>query len=181
MKFRTILSLGAAAVLTLSACSDGATPDAEGVVEDESASLASMISSNDDLETVTETMNDAGLTQIFDGAAFYTLLAPTDDAFEKLGTTAGATEEDQRTALVAIMRDHILPGYLTSEDIENAVEQAGGSARIQTMGEDTLTFTMVDGQIQVAGADGTTAMVLDEEGRAGNGVLLPIDGVLKQL
>ena len=84
--------------------------------------------------------------------------------------------------MVAILRDHIVPGYLTPEDIANAIEQDDdGSVEMKTMGDHTLTFTQEGETITVASEDGSTALFAGEALRASNGVAIPLDGVLKQV
>ena len=129
---------------------------------------------------MSEALRDVGLTQVFDGAGSYTILAPSDEAFAALGETGEAlTEPDQRAAMAAILRDHIVPGYLTPADIEAAIEAQGGTVQAETMGEQTVRFTRDGDGVRVTSEDGSTAMIAGEALRASNGVAIPLDGVLK--
>src|SRR6186997_2351050 len=79
----------AAALLLLTGCSgDDAGEKAAAAPSNET--LAGLVSSADELSTVAATLKDAGLAQVFDGVAAYTLLAPRDTVFDSLGE-AGAT------------------------------------------------------------------------------------------
>ena len=115
----------AAAVLLLHACSGDDTAEGDDAAgEVSSATLASLVSDADGLSAVSDVLGEAGLSQVFDGAASYTLLAPQDAAFEKLGEAGDDLRSaEERPAMVAILRDHIVPGYLTPDDIANAIAQ----------------------------------------------------------
>ena len=173
----------AAATLTLGACADEAAEEqAEqtGEAEPSGDTLAEALSGAEGLGTVSEALRDVGLTQVVDGAGSYTILAPSDEAFAALGETGEAlTEPDQRAAMAAILRDHIVPGYLTPADIEAAIEAQGGTVQAETMGEQTVRFTRDGDGVRVTSEDGSTAMIAGEALRASNGVAIPLDGVLK--
>lgn len=174
--------LGALALL-LAACS-GDTGEAgkageSAAAEPSSETLAAMVSQADDLSVVSATLEDAGLAQVFDGVAAYTLLAPRDAAFQKLGE-AGETlrSPEQRPAMVAVLRDHIVPGYLTPQDIAKAVDLADdGKVAMKTMAGHTLTFTSSDGTITATSEDGASVRFDGDAMLASNGVAIPVDGL----
>jgi uncharacterized surface protein with fasciclin (FAS1) repeats len=180
-----IFTAFAAATLTLGACADEAEDGQTGQAaeaEPSGETLAEAVSDAEGLTTVAEALRDVGLTQVFDGAGSYTILAPNDDAFAALGETREAlTEPDQRAAIAAVLRDHIVPGYLTPADIEAAIDAQGGAVQAESMGEQTLRFTRDGEGIRVTSEDGSTAMIAGEALRARNGVAIPVDGVLKNL
>jgi uncharacterized surface protein with fasciclin (FAS1) repeats len=180
-----ILTALAAATLTLGACAEEAEQDQteqETASEAGSETLAQAISDADNLSTAAKVLGDVGLAQVFDGAGSYTILVPNDAAFSALGdvhdTTAGA---EHRAALAAILRDHIVPGYLTPADIGAAIDAQGGTVRAETMGEQTLSFTRDGEAIRVTSEDGSSALIAGDALRASNGVAIPLDGVLKDL
>lgn len=167
-----------AAVLLLFACS-GESGGEDGAAEPSSQTLAALVAQTDDLSTVSATLEDAGLAQVFDGVAAYTLLAPRDSAFQQLGA-AGETlrSPEQRPAMVAVLRDHIVPGYLTPQDIARAVElDDDGKVAMRTMAGRTLTFASSDGTITVTGDDGATMRFAGDALLASNGVAIPVDGL----
>lgn len=178
-----VIAALAAGTLLLQACSGDGAESGEETAEVQEATLAAAVADADGLSTVSGALGDAGLAQVFDGAAAYTLLAPNDSAFQALGEagTALATPE-QRPAMVAILRDHIVPGYLTPDDIANAIEQDGdGTVTMRTMGAKTVTFTEADNAIVVTSEDGATARLTGDAVRARNGVAIPLDAVLRKL
>jgi uncharacterized surface protein with fasciclin (FAS1) repeats len=82
---------------------------------------------------------------------------------------------------MAVLRDHIVPGYLTPDDIGTAIDAQGGRVKVQTMGDHKLTFTREGKGYRVAAEDGSSAMIAGNATTASNGVAIPVDGVLKKL
>lgn len=172
--------LAALALLAVPACSTEEQDQTAAEAVD--GTLADAISGAGDLSAVASALGDTGLAQVFDGAGSYTLFAPTDEAFEALGETGEALRgPDQRAVMAAVLRDHIVPGYLTPDDIETAIEAQGGSVEAETMGDHTLTFTRAGDHIRVTSENGANAMLGGTALKASNGVAIPLDGVLKTL
>ena len=178
---RALVAL-AAATLALQGCSGGDAPDDE-TPEVSTATLAALVMEADGLSTVAGVIGEAGLAHVFDGAASYTLLAPQDSAFEALGAAGEELRSDeQRAAMVAILRDHIVLGYLTPRDIANAIEADDDrSIQMRTMGDHLLTFTGEADAITVTAEDGATARFAGEALLGSNGVAIPLDGVLRKV
>jgi uncharacterized surface protein with fasciclin (FAS1) repeats len=169
-----------AGALLLAACS-GKDGDAGGetAAKPSDETLAAMVSQADDLSVVSATLKDTGLAQVFEGVAPYTLLAPRDAAFDGLGDAGKALRSpEQRPAMVAVLRDHIVPGYLMPEDIAKAIAREGnGKVTMRTMSGHTLTFTGKEGAITATGEDGASARFAGDALLAGNGVAIPLDGL----
>jgi uncharacterized surface protein with fasciclin (FAS1) repeats len=180
-----MLPVLAAATLTLGACAEEAEQGQAGQqaeTEAVSETLAQAISDADDLSMAAKALGDVGLAPVFDGAGSYTILVPNNDAFTALGDVHDAAAgADHRAAMAAILRDHIVPGYLTPADIAAAIDAQGGTVRAETMGEQTLRFSRDGEGIRVTSEDGSSAMIAGDALRASNGVAIPLDGVLKDL
>lgn len=178
-------ALAATALLALAGCGKSETKPgaAQPSPTTSSKTLAAALADNSQLSTVSGALRDAGLAQVFDGAAPYTVLAPQNAAFDKLGAPGAELKKpEQRAAMVAILRDHIIPGYLTPRDISAAIDRAAGNgAKMKTMGGHVVTFTKSGETITATQEDGAKANLVGEPALAGNGVALPIDGVLKKL
>lgn len=173
-----VLSLGWACLLA--ACSGEGAPGEDGAAAPSEATLVAVIAGADDFSVVAATLEDAGLAQVFDGVAAYTLLAPRDAVFADLGA-AGETlrSPEQRPAMVAVLRDHIVPGFLTPRDIATAVElESDGKVEMRTMAGHTLTFSSNDGTITATGESGATIRFTGDALLARNGVAIPVDGLL---
>jgi uncharacterized surface protein with fasciclin (FAS1) repeats len=172
-----------AAAMLVTACNSDSDDAGEPTAQVSRETLATVVADADGLSVAANAMSDAGLAQVFDGAAAYTMLVPQDSAFEALGEPGQALRSpEQRAAMVAVLRDHIVPGYLTPEDIANAIDQAdNGSVKMRTMGDHAVTFTQEGETITATSEDGSTAKFAGDALRASNGVAIPVDGVLKKV
>ena len=181
----------AAATLALSACSGSAAPDPDAsstAAQDEAVAagtrpLPAVLDDADGLQTVAEALKVTGIAGAFEGEASYTLLAPTDDAFAAAGERASQLlGADDHAPLAAFLRAHMLPGYVTLDDINAAISAAkDGEATMETVSGDALTFTRSGDAITVAAADGTHAQIAGTAVSGGASIAIPIDGLLKPM
>jgi uncharacterized surface protein with fasciclin (FAS1) repeats len=182
---KTVAALAAASLFALGACSNDsktASQESSPSAQPSGQTLAQAIGSTDDLSTVAGALRSSGLAQVFDGGGSYTILAPDNDAFAKLGDAGKPLMQPENSAeMAAVLRDHIVPGYLTPDDIKAAIDAQHGAAKVQTMGSHKLTFTRDGDDLKVTGEDGSQALVAGDAIKAGNGVAIPIDAVLKKL
>ena len=181
---RSIAVAAALALAPLAACSDSSKQSETGASQtpkSDSDTLAEALSKQSDLSNLSKALRDTGLSQVFDNSGSYTIFAPTNAAFGKLGDAGKALmQQDRRPVLTAILRDHIVPGYLTPEDIGTAIDAQGGRAKVQTMGDHKLSFTREGKGYQVTAEDGSTATIAGEAVTASDGVAIPVDGFLKK-
>lgn len=121
----------------------------------------------------------AGLDATLAGPGPYTVLVPTDGAFDKLpgGTLDGLMKPDARQELTGVLTYHVLPGAMLIEDIGKAIDQGGGKTLLPTMGGGTLVATREGDAIMVADGAGTKARLGADEKRS-NGVIHRIDAVM---
>lgn len=183
-QFSLAISLAASLALALGACSEsGETPAGTTKADASSASLVGALNQAGGMSTVGTALTSTGLATIFDGKGSYTVIAPNDAAFAKLGDAGkGLMEPEQRTALAAVLRDHIVPGELAAADIGRAIDAADDkSVKMRTMGAGDITFRKSGTGIQVTASDGTSAMLSGPEVRANGSVAIPADGVLKKI
>ena len=160
----------------LAACSQAET--ATDAQAEANGTLATAIGGATNLSTVSGALSEAGLGEVFDGPGSYTLLAPEDAAFAPAGEALSG--EENRAALVAVLRGHILPGHLTPEAILKAIEDNGGPVTMTTLDNSEVTFAAEGQTITVAGADGSKATIDGNALVASNGVVLPLDGLIKK-
>ena len=184
---RSIKPIAAAAALAvlapLAACSQD-EPAAEGEQSDTrvaNQTLAARIGSASDLSTLAGALSEAGLADVFDGPGSYTILAPNDEAFDAVRSATPALEDDAyRAELVAVLRGHILPGHLTPEAIRKAITDQNRPVTMTTLDDGEVTFALDGDTITVSGANGTAATIGSEALVASNGVVLPVDQLLKK-
>lgn len=174
---------GAMAVLALvPACSYDPQTDeasADAGAETVTGTLATALSDIDGMDRLNDAVGQAQLNSVFDGQGAYTLLGPTDAAFDRLGDRADALMTDeQRPVLVGLLREHILPGHLTPENIRAAIDSNGGEVTMTTLGGGDVVFANDGGELTVSNGNGSTARLVGSATAATNGVLIPLDAVL---
>ena len=177
-----ITALASAALLMLGGCGSPSSKSQATTIEASRDTLTEAIAASSNLSVIASALGQTGLAQVFDGAGAYTIFAPTDAAFKTLGTVGDELRKpDQTAALAAVLRDHVVPGYLTPADIEAAIASKGGSVKVDTMGDHSLTFSQSADGIEVTSEDGSSAHIAGAAIKASNGVAIPLDGVLKKL
>jgi uncharacterized surface protein with fasciclin (FAS1) repeats len=179
--WKTGLAAIALASLPLaSACTKVEDENPETATKDDGTlTLAAALGANEELETLRGAIEQSELSGVLEGPASYTLLAPSNAAFDALGEE-GATllEDQQRPMLVAVLRDHLLPGHLTPEAIGEAIDRKGGPVTMATLGQAEVTFSKSGETVNVVMDDGSDAAFAGTAIAANNGVVIPINKVL---
>jgi uncharacterized surface protein with fasciclin (FAS1) repeats len=177
--------LGACVALALAGCGDDA--DTTSIAETNATAplqsnekIADILDDADRLGTTNALVETAGLETVLSGVGPYTLFAPTDDAFKTLGEDKIEAMKDEKMKAedAALLKAHLVPGLLTRQDIGAAIERAGGSATMTTLGGGTLTFTRSGEGIAVASDNGAKAMLTGDESIAANGAIEPVSALL---
>ena len=182
MRLTSSLTLILLASMPLAACdNDAATNDAATTPAAEKAAggepLAEGIAADSKFGAA---LKSAGLDATLAGPGPYTVLAPTDAAFDKMPAGALDTllKPESRADLTALLTYHILPGAILAEDIGKAIDAGEGKAVLATMGGGTLTATREGNAIVLSDAAGAKARVVETDDKRSNGVLHQIDTVL---
>jgi len=170
-----------AATLTLGACGDkgnDAAPKTEAAKE---AAGDQTIAAGLGVATkFAAAAKSTGLDSTLAGPGPYTVLVPSDAAFDKLPAGALDTlmKEESRQELTGVLSYHILPGAMLAGDIGKAIDAGGGKALLATMAGGTLTATRDGDAIVITDGAGTKARVTSGDEKRSNGVVHRIDAVL---
>lgn len=172
--------LACAATLALSACGDRDAPPATSENAAAVAGDKTIADGLGDSARFAAAIKAAGLEPALRGPTPYTVLAPSDAAFEKLsqGAVDDLMKPEARKQLTAVLSNHILPGTMLAADIGKAIDSGGGKTQIATLGGGTLSATRGGDSIVLTDAAGTRAMVIGADGQRSNGVVHRIDAVL---
>ena len=177
-----VLAGAIAGLALLPACSsdaDTADSDVATTQDEGTRTLAASLGDLPDMASLNGAISEAQLGSIFDGPGSYTILAPDDAAFEALGEDGEALmSEEQRPVLVGLLREHILPGHLTPENIGKALDDRGGDVTMTTLGGGEVTFTRSGNAITVSNGNGSVATLANNATAASNGVIIPLDTIL---
>jgi uncharacterized surface protein with fasciclin (FAS1) repeats len=189
---KSLWILGTAA-LALGACSSGggegngstaasnqAAPAASTVKAGTQGTIAQALGSTQGLSSFGGAVRGAAIEATLSGAAPYTVFAPNDEAFGKLGADAEALMKPEgKGRLTALLTGHIVPGVVTAKDLEAAISKGGGKAEIATVGGTTLTASRDGDALVVGDSKGGRARVLQSDVMGSNGVVHVVDSVLK--
>jgi uncharacterized surface protein with fasciclin (FAS1) repeats len=172
-----------AAALALAACgksTSNTTAPQQSSQAKEAAGDKTIAASVDQNGKFFQAAKAVGLDATLAGPGPYTVLVPSDDAFDKAAGDAlkSPTDSKYRAEITRILTYHILPGVILSDDISKAIENGKGKAVLATMGGETLTATKDGGNIVLSGGNGTKATVSQADIKASNGVIHDIDAVL---
>ena len=142
--------------------------------------LAQFIAGSGEHKMLARAIQAAGLSATLSGAGPYTLFAPTDAAFAKLpaGAAEGLMQPGSKGQLTRLLVFHAVPGVVMAQDLERAIDKAGGKAKLATLGGGTLTFARADGGLSVTDGRGGVARIARADAAQSNGVVHSVDAVL---
>ena len=121
---------------------------------------------NDDFETLVAAVQAAELVDTLKGEGPFTVFAPTDAAFEAIGTTVEELlKPENKDALTAVLTYHVVPGKVMSTDLTD-------DATVATVQGQDVTIDLDYGPM-INDANIVTADI-----EATNGVIHVIDKVI---
>jgi uncharacterized surface protein with fasciclin (FAS1) repeats len=181
MTLKILLGSAAFAALALAGCNKAEQAEAapETQAAQEAAGDKTIAAGLGDSKKFAEAAKATGLEATLAGPGPYTVLVPTDAAFDKMPAGALDTlmKPEGKSDLTAVLTYHILPGTILAQDISKAIEAGKGKAQLPTMGGGTLTATKEGDAIVLADGAGTKARLGGEEQRS-NGVIHHVDAVM---
>lgn len=130
--------------------------------------IVSLAQGTPTLSTLVTAVSTADLVKTLQGAGPFTVFAPTDAAFKKLGTdqVQALLEPAQRDQLKKILTYHVVPGALTVAELTDG-------QKLKTVAGETLVVKVDGDKVTVGGAT-----VVKPDIEASNGIVHVIDGVL---
>ena len=129
----------------------------------------------DDFSTLVAAVKAAGLVDTLSGEGPYTVLAPTNEAFAKLGDAkiAELLKPENKEMLKGILMYHVIEGKVEAADV---AKLSGKEVDTCCPDGNKLEIKVADGKVMFMG--GTTATVVKADIEASNGVIHAIDTVL---
>lgn len=123
----------------------------------------------------------AGLTDTLESRGPFTVFAPVNAAFEALpaGTVDTLLRPENKAALTKLLTYHVVPGRLTSADLDRLIREGNGTATLKTV-SGGLLWVMKNGDrnITVKDETGAVADITVYDVLQSNGVIYSIDRVL---
>jgi uncharacterized surface protein with fasciclin (FAS1) repeats len=144
------------------------------------AMIATSIAATPGLSTLAAELHTAELDALLAGNGPYTLFAPTDTAFTRLapGIARDLLAPENRGALVALLRYHIVPGVMTTEQLTQRIRAGGGRTVLTTLGGQPITATLTGDVITLTSVTGNRSYVEAADVAQANGVIHVVNGVL---
>lgn len=147
---------------------NGQTPDSSADAAPASSNLVEQAASTNQFQTLATAIKAAGLEKTLAVKGPYTVFAPTDEAFAALppGILEQLLRPENREALVQLLSHHIVPGAVTSSQIEpeDVKTLADSSVRLERRQDGTFTVN--------------NATVTQADIQASNGVIHAVDEVI---
>ncbi len=144
------------------------------------ATISASIAATPGLATLAAELRTAELDPLLAGEGPYTLFAPTDAAFTRLapGIANDLLAPQNRSALVALLRYHVIAGTMTTEQLSARIRAGGGQAVLTTLGGQPITATMTGDVITLTSVTGNRSYVEAADVAQVNGVIHVVNGVL---
>ena len=175
-RYLSIVSLLAVFALIVAACSsddsdDTTTTTTAPPAAEEGQSVLDLAVEAGQFSTLTAAIDAAGLNETLEGEGPFTVLAPTDAAFDDAFAALGITPEEllANPALADILTYHVLPQAADSQ----LIATLDGST-VDTVNGQPIAINVVDGEIVI----NETATVVSADLEADNGIVHVINAVL---
>lgn len=141
------------------------------------ATVADVVSANEELSTLASALEAAGLAEALSGEGPYTVFAPTNEAFEalpegELERLLAAPDE-----LARILSYHVVADRLLEQNFGEIVDDSAAPLAPETLEGSTLSID-VEEDTDPAVVINNVAGVQEADVTAGNGVVHIIDAVL---
>lgn len=142
--------------------------------------IAENVAAAPNLSALFAAMQAAGLIDTLINPGPLTLFAPTSAAFARLppGTVEMLLKPENKAALVRILRYHIVPGAITTEQIRERVKAGGGKAHYTSIDGEPLVIQIIHDAISITDANGNKSYIETANLRQANGVVHIVGGVL---
>lgn len=129
--------------------------------------------------TLVSAVKAADLTSTLKGAGPYTVFAPTNDAFAKLGSTVeDLMKPENKEQLASVLSNHVVTGAYTTADVQAAIQKGNGKAELPTVGGGKLTATLDGDKVKLTDENGNSSILSGPDMKGSNGIVHSIDAVV---
>ena len=130
------------------------------------------------VSTAIEAANAAGLADAIASTDGMTVFVPSNDAISAGPQDAISSLLADPEQLSSVITYYAIPAKLMAADVISQAEAEGGSIMPETVNGETLTISVMDGNVMIEGATGATATVVTPDIEIGNVVLHVVDGLV---
>ena len=133
-----------------------------------------------DHTTLVAAIKAADLVPTLKGPGPFTVFAPTNEAFAKLGDTVNTLlKPENKEQLKKILTYHVVPGKFTAEDLVKSINTGGGKAELKTASGGILTAKLSGKDVILTDEKGGSAKVTIPDVIQLNGVIHVVDAVVQ--
>jgi uncharacterized surface protein with fasciclin (FAS1) repeats len=183
-----LLAAGLAATPALAQTAPGRTPmpaqqaaPAAAVTPTPAATttIAAALPTIPDHATLVKLVTAANLGATLSGPGPFTLFAPDDSAFARLpaGTLDTLLAPANAAGLTTILKNHVVAGALTADQIKAQITAGGGTATLTTLSGQALTASLENGAILLTDAVGNKSYIDKADIREANGIIHGTNGL----
>ncbi|MEO9339210.1 fasciclin domain-containing protein [Mesorhizobium sp. SB112] len=179
-KLTSILFASAVAFSALAGSAYAENPKVGGAAMFTDKNIVENAMNSKDHTTLVAAVKAAGLVETLQGAGPFTVLAPTNEAFEALpaGTVDTLLKPENKDQLTKVLTCHVIGAKAMSADVMKMVKDDGGEHKVKTVGGCELTLKDTGGKVTVTDENGNVANVTIADVEQSNGVIHVIDKVL---
>jgi len=179
--------LAAAALVALTACDreaarqpEAGTAPAPPPVVAATGTVLEVAQRDPDLTTLVSALQSAGVADTLNGGGPFTLLAPTNEAFEKIPAADrdALTRPEGQAELRRLLTYHVVPARLDAAGLVQRIQAGGGTLALTTMQGGVLRARVdANGSILLTDSAGKDLRVVEADVAGSNGVIHAVDAV----
>jgi uncharacterized surface protein with fasciclin (FAS1) repeats len=179
MKIRSVL-LGTSVAVALTVPAFAADPMVGGAAMYSHKNIVENAINSKEHTTLVAAVKAGGLVDTLEGKGPFTVFAPTNEAFAALpaGTVDTLLKPENKKELDKVLTYHVVPGRLSSEDLDRDIKKNDGKTKLKTVEGDELTITGSGKDLMVTDDKGNTAKITIADVYQSNGVIQVVDKVL---
>jgi uncharacterized surface protein with fasciclin (FAS1) repeats len=142
--------------------------------------IVGVAAGNDSFTTLVAAVTAAELVDTLSGEGPFTVLAPTNDAFNKLpeGTVDTLLKPESKEKLASVLTYHVVSGKFESAALISAITDNDGKFTVETVQGGKIDLSLEDGKVILTDANGGKSTVVIADVAASNGVIHAIDSVV---
>ncbi len=177
----TALIAGPAAAQTTASAATPATEPAPATAAAPASNMtiAAAIAASPDHKTLQRLLVAAKLDATLAGPGPFTVFAPKDSAFALLpaGTLDTLLAPANVASLTTILKNHVVSGAMTSDQLRAAIQAGGGKATLNTLSGQAITASLEGQAILLTDAVGNKSYIDKPDMKESNGIIHSTNGI----
>jgi len=133
------------------------------------SNITQVVNEDKNMKTLKKSVIAAGLDKVLSGTGPFTVFAPSDLAFEKMGKEEldNLMKSENRAKLTDLLNQHVVSGKINFKDLKDG-------EKLKTVNGKELSVHVKDGHVTIG-----NAKILGHDVQTSNGVIHSLDAVIK--